>query len=211
MEAHTVYELIGYAASILVAISLTLKSILRLRLVNLIGAATFTLYGLLIRAYPVAALNFVIVLINLYYLRQMFAQKPYFSLLEISKDSEYLARFLKYHEADIRQFFPDFRYAPTSNSLIILTLRDLIPVGLFIAEREAADRLFVQLDFVIPGYRDLQPARHLYDDQADHFRTLGIRTIYSAPGSESHRHYLRRMGFTMTQLPDHGEVAARAV
>jgi hypothetical protein len=52
MEASTLYELIGYAASVLVAVALTMRSVLRLRLINLVGAATFTVYGLLIHAYP---------------------------------------------------------------------------------------------------------------------------------------------------------------
>jgi|ERR1051325_4597590 hypothetical protein len=52
-----IYELIGYVASVLVAISLTMTSILRLRIINLTGSACFTLYGLLIGAYPVAIVN----------------------------------------------------------------------------------------------------------------------------------------------------------
>jgi hypothetical protein len=61
-----VFEIIGYVSSILIAISLMMSSILRLRIINLIGAVLFTIYGLGIRAYPVAAVNFLIVLIDLY-------------------------------------------------------------------------------------------------------------------------------------------------
>ena len=61
MDTHLLYELIGYLASVLVALSLTMRSILRLRLINLLGAAFFTVYGLLITAYPVAFLNGLIV------------------------------------------------------------------------------------------------------------------------------------------------------
>jgi hypothetical protein len=68
MDFLSVYEIIGYIASILVAVSLMMSSILKLRVINLIGAACFTVYGLLIDAYPVAVVNFIIVLIDLYYL-----------------------------------------------------------------------------------------------------------------------------------------------
>ena len=64
-------ELIGYLGSILVAISLMMKSLLRLRIINLIGALFFTVYGVLLGAYPVAFVNGIIVFIDLYYLVQM--------------------------------------------------------------------------------------------------------------------------------------------
>ena len=71
MDLSFAYEIIGYFASVLVAISLMMSSILKLRVINLLGAALFTLYGLLIGAYPVAVMNFFIVLIDLYYLREL--------------------------------------------------------------------------------------------------------------------------------------------
>ena len=80
MEISMIYEIIGYVASVLVAISLMMRSVLKLRVINLIGAAVFTLYGLLIGAYPVAVVNFVIALIDLYYLREFVPTKDYFSL-----------------------------------------------------------------------------------------------------------------------------------
>ena len=78
MNISITYEIIGYTASALVAISLMMSSIVKLRVINLIGAALFTLYGLLIGAYPVAVLNFTIVLIDLYYLRDTIKSKVYF-------------------------------------------------------------------------------------------------------------------------------------
>ena len=72
METVNFYELLGYSASLLIALSLSMRSLLTLRVINLTGALLFTIYGLLIGALPVAALNFYIVLVNLYYLHQMF-------------------------------------------------------------------------------------------------------------------------------------------
>ena len=61
-------EWIGYAASLLVAVSLMMGSLVRLRWLNLVGAVTFTVYGLVIRAYPVAVVNAFIVVINVWHL-----------------------------------------------------------------------------------------------------------------------------------------------
>ncbi len=155
MDSDLLYELIGYLASILVALSLMMRSILRLRLINLLGAAFFTAYGLLIAAYPVAVLNGLIVGINLYYLYEMKRAKNYFTILETHHDAAYLSMFLRYYAEDIKRFFPSFSYSPRERHLIWFIPRDLVPVGLFIAEPKDPDTLSIQLDYVIPGYRDL--------------------------------------------------------
>lgn len=64
-------EWIGYLASILIAISMFMKDIIKLRFINSIGSLCFVIYGVAIKAYPVALLNSIIVFINLYYLYKM--------------------------------------------------------------------------------------------------------------------------------------------
>ena len=83
MDLSLTYEIIGYVASVLVAVSLMMRSVLKLRVINLLGAAVFTLYGLLIGAYPVAVVNFVIALIDLYYLREIITSKEYFTSFKL--------------------------------------------------------------------------------------------------------------------------------
>ena len=53
-------EWFGYAASVVVAVSLLMSSLIKLRWINMVGSLMFTGYGLLIGAYPVALLNFTI-------------------------------------------------------------------------------------------------------------------------------------------------------
>ncbi len=45
-----------------------MKSINKLRIINTIGAACFVIYSLIIKAYPVALINFFIICINIYQL-----------------------------------------------------------------------------------------------------------------------------------------------
>lgn len=68
-------ELIGYLASIFVAISLLMSDIKQLRYVNSIGCILFVVYGLYIGAYPVALMNAFCFLINLYHLYKLRANK----------------------------------------------------------------------------------------------------------------------------------------
>ena len=208
MDRQFVYELVGYVASVLVAVSLTMSSILRLRLINLVGSLAFTVYGTLIHAYPVAAVNGFIVLINLYYLRKMFGTREYFRLLSVEADSEYLRYFLTFHDREIRRYLPEFLYAPSPQQVTVFILRDLIPAGLFIGKVEAGGVLRVKLDFVIPQYRDFKIGRYLFTEQADYFRGQGVRQIVTAAGNAEHAAYLRRIGFVPGQDED-GEAEYR--
>ncbi|MGN0145169.1 MAG: YgjV family protein [Clostridium sp.] len=61
-------EYIGYAASILVGISMFMKNIIKLRFINLIGCIFFVVYGFIIKAYPVAIVNLIISFTNIYYI-----------------------------------------------------------------------------------------------------------------------------------------------
>ena len=195
MGKHFYIELIGYVASALIAISMMLSSILRLRLINLAGAAAFAIYGVLIGAPPVAILNGLIVVVNAYYLFQMLRAKEYFQLLSLRPDSDYLNYFLGFYAADIRKIFPEFTYRPGEKQVALFILRDCTPAGVFIAEEHPGGELHVALDYAIPRYRDFKIGRFLFVEQADFFRQRGIREIIVSPRSADFGTYLIKVGF----------------
>ncbi len=59
-------EMVGYAASVFVAISLMMTNVVRLRWINMTGCILFTIYGAVIGAWPVALMNGFCVGINIY-------------------------------------------------------------------------------------------------------------------------------------------------
>ena len=198
MDNGLFLELLGYVASILVAVSLMMSSILRLRIINLVGAIFFVLYASLIGAYPVVIVNSLITLINLYYLYQIFSAKEFFGFLEVSHDSEYLQSFLDFHSAEIGKYIPDFSYIPSPDLMTLFILRDMVPAGIFIAEPRPDGSLYVHLDFVTSSYRDFKSGRFLYRQIADFLFQKGIHHIYSSPGSKLYNEYLVKMGFNLT-------------
>lgn len=68
-------EWIGYAASIMIAISLIMTDMVKLRIFNTIGCVLFIIYGVSVKAYPVAAVNTFITFVNLYYLYKFYKEK----------------------------------------------------------------------------------------------------------------------------------------
>ena len=196
MEMSFVFELIGYAGSVLVAISLMMKSLVKLRIINLIGALFFTVYGVLIGAAPVALLNALIVGVNIYYLLQMLNQKDYFKLMEVSYDSQYLKNFVDFYHKEVAEFFPSYLFKPQPDQLTVFVLRNMVPAGLLIV-RARGEQADVFLDFVIPGYRDFRAGKFLFEESADYFQQQGIKRLVSEPGNPRHESYLRRMGFRL--------------
>ncbi|NME81667.1 YgjV family protein [Clostridium sp. SM-530-WT-3G] len=68
-------EYVGYAASILIGLSMFMKNIIKLRFINLIGSILFVFYGFTIKAYPVAIVNLIIVFVNIYYIYKLMQEK----------------------------------------------------------------------------------------------------------------------------------------
>ncbi len=195
METTVIYEIIGYAASILVAVSLMMSAIVKLRIVNMIGAFTFSVYGILIGSIPVAAMNGFIVLINVYYLVKIWKEEEYFQLLSVHKESEYLKAFIRFYEESIQTFQPDFSFSKQHNYSLFV-LRDMVPAGLLLGNKKEDGVLDVDLDFVIPDYRDFKIGEYIYQDKSDYFTSQGIHTITTSAGNEGHNKYLEKIGFT---------------
>lgn len=61
-------EILGYAASVIVAISFLIGNVRLLRIWNSVGAACFVVYGTLIGSYPIALLNVFIVMVNIWHI-----------------------------------------------------------------------------------------------------------------------------------------------
>lgn len=188
-------ELIGYLASLLVAVSLTMSNIWRLRWMNLFGALLFATYGLLVRAYPVFAVNSFIAVIDIYYLIQMATQRDFFSYAEIEGGaSRLLVKFIDFYTADIARFFPSFDSTSLRGIRAFFVLRNLLPVGLFIYEPLAGGEIEIKLDYVIPDYRDLKNAQFLFSAH-EHLAQQGFRTWLAESTVPEHQDYLRRVGF----------------
>ena len=62
------WEYLGYLASAFLIISLMMSNVVKLRWFNLVGCVCFTLYGLVIGAWPVALANGILAFVNIYHL-----------------------------------------------------------------------------------------------------------------------------------------------
>lgn len=198
MDTELWVELIGYVASGLIVLSITQKSILRLRLLGLAGGVVFLVYSLLIEAYPIAALNLIAASIHLWYLRKLIRRKEeVFRVLRVLPESRYLHDFLDFYRDEIQGLYqPEFEYAPNSDLVTAFVLRDMVPAGLLIGEPRDDDTFEVKLDFVIPQYRDFKIGSYVYSASSALFGDREPSLVWATASNKEHAAYLRRMGFT---------------
>ena len=155
-----------------------MKSIVKLRWINLLGAAAFSIYGFLINAYPVFVLNTIITLVDIFYIISFYYKKDYFEIFEISpENTRFLNRFLEFYRLDIEKFFPEKGFTENENPVIFFILRNMLPVGLFIGDKKENQTMEIKLDYVVPGYRDFKIARYVFFKKADFFRGKDINTL----------------------------------
>ncbi len=74
-------EILGYVASILIAISITMQSVVKLRVINFIGAVMLGTYGVFIESMPIILVNYFIGLTNVYFLYKLLKIKKQIQII----------------------------------------------------------------------------------------------------------------------------------
>ncbi|RKZ12734.1 hypothetical protein DRQ50_11510 [bacterium] len=188
-------EWVGYGASVLIAASLMMSSVVRLRWLNLAGATVFTVYGVLVQAYPVAVLNALMVGVNLWHLMRMGRREEHFSLLEVGGPGDPLVELLLTdHRQEVARLFPDYDPAGLDTPRATVILRDLAAAGVVVWTL-ADGTVRIHLDWVRPAFRDLRCARFFLEEMTPVWRGTGARRVVSPAGGQTHHDYLRRVGF----------------
>ena len=191
-------EAVGYLGSALIVVSLLMTRILRLRVIGLIGSATFLVYGLLIGSVPIVITNIVIMIINVTFLWRATHVTEWFYLLEVHPESRYLDKLLRFHDEDILVFQPDWNGEVNDTDLTILVLRDMQPAAAIVGT-VADGMMSLRLDYAIPPYRDYRMGRFLYGSNAEFFVDKNIATISATARTKQYARYLNKMGFTETE------------
>ena len=66
MDMGLYIELFGYLGSFLVVVSMLMSSVIKLRIINIIGSTISGTYALIIGSFPLALMNICLIIINAY-------------------------------------------------------------------------------------------------------------------------------------------------
>lgn len=188
-------ELLGYLASVVVLISLLMSSIIKLRWINLAGSSLFSLYGFLIGALPVGFMNLGIAIINIFYLNKIYKSKDDFQLLSIEDNKQYFKYFLNFHRAGIEKLTNISKLETSNYDVSFFVLRNMVPAGIFLGTKYDDNTVKVELDYVIPEYRDFKIGKYVYETNKSYFLDKGYTKFISYSSDPYHIKYLKKMGF----------------
>lgn len=192
MELNWV-EWFGYLASMVVLISLTMSSIIKLRVINFIGSLLFASFAYFIDSVPTIFMNLCIAMINVYYLWQMYYNKEQFKIISTEKDSEYFQHFITVNQQEIEKqvALPKLKEADTS----FYMLRDNNIAGVLSGVMEKDGVFTIMLDYVIPRYRDFKLGSYYYNTHPEFIKAKGINILKTSANDKEHCFYLEKMGF----------------
>ena len=191
MKEALALELFGYLGSFLVLVSMLMTSVVRLRVVNLIGSAIFAAYALMIRSYPTALLNGCLVCVNLYHLLKLRrAAGRSYEIQPIGAGEGLAAWFVGKYREDIARFFPGFDPEQIKTAEGWAVFFDDQAAGVLLGKKEGGCFSAV-LDYTSPAFRDCSVGEYLYG----RLPTFGVARISCPSGSSEHARYLEGMGF----------------
>ena len=193
MEASLI-EWLGYAASALIVASLAMTSIIRLRIVSLIGSALFGLYGVFISAPPVVITNGAIVAINLWFLIRVLSTEDRLSVVPAQRDDPIVSEFIAQHRQDIEQHAQPTDLIDGADVCFLMLRNDTV-AGVFLGVRTSPDDGLLVTDYVTAPFRDLKNGKSLYAADGRVFRELGIRRLRTSSSSHPQVRYLSTIGF----------------
>ena len=189
-------ELVGYIASVLLAISLLVTNDLQFRWLNTGGCFAFIAYGGLIGAFPIILTNAILLFINLFYLIKIYRTEEAFDFLEFKYGDEMIRKFMSFHQNDINNYFPEFGIDEQGNDVSFAVLRDLVIANIFVAQLSNDGTAAVKINYTVPKYRDYKVGRFIFEKERKYLISKGVKQVfYNKVFNMQHERFLKRMGF----------------
>lgn len=190
-------DLLGWAGSALLVISLLQARVLRFRVLNLVACVILIVFNAVLGIWPMVAMNIVLSAINLWFIARLLREQhdeSVFTVLETRSDDTYLQHVMHVHAADIARFQPDFDRAtigaaPGTATYIVLRADETVGV-VVIDVRDATAH--VLLDYVTPRYRDFSPGEFVWR-RSGLLAAKGVRRVVTSPTMVGA--YYERLGF----------------
>lgn len=199
MEEH-IFFILGWTASVLVIISLFMRSVMHMRWISLVGGLIYAAYGLLFGSIPLFGYNVLRALVDVHFLRKLFIKRDLFDTLHVSYNDVYLICFIKAFLKDIQKYKPDFSGEIPEASYCILALRNAQAVGLVITHNGMEGEIIVDLDYAVPQYRDFKSSQFVMEKYARVIARMalrGIKYFSITGGNPAYNKYLLKMGYDL--------------
>lgn len=187
------YELIGYLGSVIIAVSLLMRNVYKLRVVNMIGACFFVVYGYLINAPAVWLVNLFIAVVDLYYIYDL-KKKPHLFRFIPMNYNDLIESFINSHMDDIVVYFPNLDRQLLEKLSYYLIVRNFVVVGIFGFRYIDDGNIEVVIDYIVKDWRDFKNAVNFFNYVSSNLQFKN-KIFHTFSSNKYHNEYLMRMGF----------------
>ncbi|HPF81154.1 hypothetical protein [Nostocoides australiense] len=176
-------DILGWAGSALLVVSVMQTRILRLRLLNLAATIALLVFNWGLGIWSMVAMNGVLAALNVYYIaklqRENTSASTAYEVIPVDHDEASLTHFLARNGRDIARFNPGFA-GPQSGAAYLIQKGDTT-CGVVLV-RDIGDGVAqVDLDYVTAPYRDFSPGKFVFRDSGL-FQRKGFRRVLTRPG-----------------------------
>lgn len=189
-------EVIGWVGSAVLVLSLAQARVLRFRLLNLVASVVLTGYNAALGVWPMVAMNAVIAVLDAYHLVRLLRSRDdeaTYEVVRVRPDDEYLAHVLASHATDIDKHNPGWVAEPADRSAF-LVVRETETVGVVLVRDEGEGEGRVELDYVLPRFRDFSVGKFVYR-HGGRLTGQGLERLVADTRMPDQDHYFPRVGF----------------
>ena len=191
MDMGLYIELFGYLGSFLVVVSMLMSSVIKLRIINIIGSTISGTYALIIGSFPLALMNICLIIINAYNILKLKKESRKYEIVKGDSQENFFKYFVDRYGDDIKKHFGDFNAKKISGNTVYYVFCNEAPVGLFVGNNKNKN-VEIVLDYTVPDYRDCSVAKFLYIAM----KKNGIDRLEMKNPSIKHIEFLEKMGYS---------------
>jgi hypothetical protein len=190
-------DLLGYIASFIILVSLTMKSIVKLRWINAAGSFLFVIFAWITRSSPTVVMNLGIIAIDLWYVFAISRKKSDYHLVKAERGSAWLDFFYTKNKVEIDAIFGLDAFLDARNFSYFVCDDEI--VGLFAWKEISPTECRILIDFVTPRFRDTKIGTYFFDKNLSFFKAKGYSRFTYGQVSSKHWKYLKKIGFAKNQ------------
>lgn len=192
MDMSLCIELFGYLGSVLVVVSMLMSSVIKLRVINIIGSTISGTYAFIIGSFPLVLMNTCLIIINVYNILKLKKESRKYEIVKGDTLDAFFKYFVDHYGDDIKNYFYDFEKEKISGNIVYYVFCNETPVGLFVGNKKD-DEVEIVLDYTVPAYRDCSVAKFLYIA----IKKDGINKLAIGKPSEKHVQFLEKMNYRL--------------
>lgn len=186
-------ETLGYLASFIILVSLTMKSIVKLRWINAFGSFLFVIFAVLTKSIPTVFMNCGIVIIDLWYVFKIIRIRTDYRMVTAERNSAFLFFFYEKYRDEIESIFGESAFSSATGFAWFVVNNEI--AGLFAWKENSVTECRILIDFVTEKYRDTKVGQYFFEDKLEELLEKGFKEFTYLNVKKPHWKYLRKIGF----------------